>query len=343
MIIDINSNEILYELDNSVGVRDKRSYWELYLEVKENVLALVNNTTSNKPAVGGVCKLCSWYDSCTRWAIETDDLTGLFYVGRSTRDRILSDIGIGKIQDSINIDVNLIMKKKNDDKALLKGIGQKTLEKIIARANVIKKIKAPVIYKKIDFPNVSYELFFDIEDDPTQQFTYLHGIYIRSDKGEKYTGFVAKQVNSMAEKRAWSDFWDFIGSLPRDDYAVYYYSSHEKANYRSLQKKFPDVIIPDSLEAFFDKANVMDLYNIILDSTDWPVGSYSLKSIAMYLGFEWRDDSPSGALSIQWFNEFLNTHDAKILNRILEYNEDDCKATMIIKDKLKQLSDNLLQ
>ena len=74
--------------------------------------------------------------------------------------------------------------------------------------------------------------------------------------------------------------------------------------------------------------------------TDWPLPSYSIKDIANYLGFKWRDESPSGALSIQWFNEYIKVKDPNILKRIIEYNEDDCKATMILKDKLAELSKN---
>ena len=74
--------------------------------------------------------------------------------------------------------------------------------------------------------------------------------------------------------------------------------------------------------------------------TDWPVGSYSIKYLAQYLGFSWRDKTPSGALSIQWFNEYIETKDPQKLERILLYNEDDCKATMVLKDGIKKLSDN---
>ena len=63
-------------------------------------------------------------------------------------------------------------------------------------------------------------------------------------------------------------------------------------------------------------------------------GIYDGNDIAKFLKFDWRDKTPSGALSIQWFNEYLEDKDPKKLQRIIEYNEDDCKATMVIKDYL---------
>lgn len=92
------------------------------------------------------------------------------------------------------------------------------------------------------------------------------------------------------------------------------------------------------MEAFFDNPNVIDLYQIIQSKTDWPVGSYSLKALATYLGFKWREKNPSGELSIKWFNDYLESNDKDILKRIIKYNEDDCKALMVLKDKLVELS-----
>ena len=104
-----------------------------------------------------------------------------------------------------------------------------------------------------------------------------------------------------------------------------------------MQKVYSDVVSADEVEGFFENRNVIDLYQIVLKNTDWPVGSYSLKALAQYLGFSWRDKTPSGALSIQWFNDYIKTKDESILNRILLYNEDDCKATMVLKDGIQKI------
>jgi predicted RecB family nuclease len=208
----------------------------------------------------------------------------------------------------------------------------------VNRANILYRTKKPVAYGTIDFPDVRYELFFDIEDDPTQDFVYMHGIYERNSEEVRFVEFTATELSNDAEKDIWRKFWKYIRSLPKDDFAIYYYSKHEKTVYTRLQKKYPDVISKDALETFFEHSHVIDLYAVVQKQTDWPVGSYSLKALATYLGFQWRDETPSGALSIQWFNEYLETKDDAILQRLLEYNEDDCKATMILKDALVQLS-----
>jgi predicted RecB family nuclease len=163
-------------------------------------------------------------------------------------------------------------------------------------------------------------------------------VYERSPNGERFLDFTAKEISATAEKQAWADFWRYTQSLPENNFAVYYYSHHEKTTYKRMQKKYSDVISADEVESFFDNPNVIDLYQIVLKNTDWPVGSYSLKALAQYLGFSWRDKTPSGALSIQWFNDYIKTKDERILNRILLYNEDDCRATMVLRDGIENIS-----
>ena len=62
-----------------------------------------------------------------------------------------------------------------------------------------------------------------------------------------------------------------------------------------------------------------------------------IKTLAKYLGFSWRDAHPSGAASIQWFAEYLETRDPAGRQRILDYNEDDCRAMRVLLDGLRKL------
>lgn len=337
-IIDLHGDEVEYDLMAPRGKRTPQTWWEFYEQIKKHVEVLMKNEDKNKPAMAGVCKLCPWYDSCKKWCDENHDLSNIFYLGRSVRDIINEDLLVDTVEDFLDIEVENLMKEKKKDKKFLKGLGEKSLNKYLRRAEIITRTKQPVLYEPVTFPEVSYELFFDIEDDPTQEFVYMHGVYERNGQNERFLHFTAEELSNEAEKETWAKFWEYIRSLPKDDFTVYYYSHHEKTTYKKLQKQYPDVISLEEVEAFFDNPNVIDLYKIVQSQTDWPVGSYSLKALATYLGFSWRDETPSGALSIQWFNEYIKTGDEKILERILLYNEDDCKATMVLKDGIQQLA-----
>jgi len=69
------------------------------------------------------------------------NLTGLFYVGRSKRDVLNEDLGISKIDEILSVDLDELLERKKKDKSFLKGFGQKTLEKIISRANIFINVK----------------------------------------------------------------------------------------------------------------------------------------------------------------------------------------------------------
>ena len=53
--------------------------------------------------------------------------------------------------------------------------------------------------------------------------------------------------------------------------------------------------------------------------------------------FSWRDAHPSGAASIEWFHRWIELADPAIRQRILDYNEDDCRATRVLRDGLENL------
>jgi predicted RecB family nuclease len=67
-----------------------------------------------------------------------------------------------------------------------------------------------------------------------------------------------------------------------------------------------------------------------------PIESYTLKLIAKWLGFEWRNSAANGAQAICWYSQWLETSDPQFLNDIVLYNEDDCLATYRVKDWLTQ-------
>lgn len=341
-VIDRSGERIEYFLDAPQGPKTPETMWELYHRIRADVEAALRDELRNDPAMCGSCKDCGWYASCKSWAKENDDLTQLFYVGRTARDTVRYDLRSGRIDDLLGRDIDAIVSQKKADKSFLKGIGEATLTKMFARGRLMKSGGDPVLYARYDLPEVGTELFFDIETDPTQDFVYLHGFWVRDRDGERFQHFTATEISPENEREFWKRSLDFMLSFDADDVAVYYYSAYEKTTYRQLQRKYPEVITEADLESLFARPNVIDLYtDFIFKSTDWPLGSYGIKAIAQYLGFRWRDETPSGALSIQWFNEYLTTGNEALLERVLEYNEDDCKATMIVKDYLKQRMDGI--
>ena len=122
----------------------------------------------------------------------------------------------------------------------------------------------------------------------------------------------------------------------RPDCAIFYYAPYEWTTYRKLQVKYPGVCSASDIDRLFERPETVDLYtDIVKKLTEWPTRDMTIKTLAQFLGFKWRDTNPSGAASIRWFDDWVSTSDPNIKQRILEYNEDDCIATRVVFDHLR--------
>jgi predicted RecB family nuclease len=119
---------------------------------------------------------------------------------------------------------------------------------------------------------------------------------------------------------------------------IYYYSKYERTIWRKLRRKYPHVATEQEVDDLFSPEQSVDLYfDVVQRKTVWPTRDHSIKTLAIYLGFAWRDTDPSGASSIEWYHRWVETKDGSIRKRILEYNEDDCIATRVLLDGIRKL------
>lgn len=92
------------------------------------------------------------------------------------------------------------------------------------------------------------------------------------------------------------------------------------------------------IETLFTAPRSIDLYlDVVKPGSEWPTHDFSIKSLAKFCGFSWRDVDPSGASSIEWFDRWARTRDPRFRQRLLAYNEDDCRAMRVVLDRLKTL------
>ena len=113
------------------------------------------------------------------------------------------------------------------------------------------------------------------------------------------------------------------------DVTYYVYSHKERSSLRQLMERYD---LDNTVFTTYTEREY-DLYSdLIVKYSDWPTFSYSIKQIAKQIGFHWRDPDPSGANSIAWYNQYLaHPEQEALLERILQYNEDDCRAMLAMK------------
>ena len=332
-IWDVHGEEVIYDLEAPQGVRNPQTLWERYqssLAVAKNI---IEGSEKTLPAYAGICKLCHWYTSCTSWLKELNDLTLIPELGRAKRD-----VMVPRISGIKNLAEADLGKYSNGKKTVFPGIGHGSLEKFQVRAKIqCQPGVEPYLKEPIDLPHSELELFFDIETDPMRDICYLHGFVERNggeNSTERYVSFLAEKPTPDAEERAFAQAWEYVQA--NRPCVIYYYSPYERTFWRKLQKLYPTIATEEEIEEIFTSEVSVDLYHdIVRSKIEWPTYDFSIKTIASYLGFKWRDPNPSGATSIEWYHRWVETGDPKIRQRILDYNEDDCRAMRVLLDAIQ--------
>lgn len=87
-----------------------------------------------------------------------------------------------------------------------------------------------------------------------------------------------------------------------------------------------------------DNSKSIDLYHRAVTKIIWTTIDHSIKTLAHYFGFDWRDPHPLSTASIEWFEKWINSQIQEDRQRILDYNEDECIAMRVVLDGVRNLS-----
>ncbi len=179
-------------------------------------------------------------------------------------------------------------------------------------------------------------MFFDLEGaapglDPEGigLVNYLIGHVIRSPgQPAIYEPFFAS--NFEQEGLILGEFFQWAGSL--EDARFYHWHNYEKTHLTRMASSHG--LEPTLVSQVLDR--LVDLSPITTGAFAFPTYGESLKDIAKCLGFSWRQEEVSGQSSMALYQEYVESGgtDDKTRQKLLDYNEDDCRATMHIFDWL---------
>ena len=268
------------------------------------------------------CNFCRWYSQCYAIASSQKHLSLVPGVTPSRYQSLLS-LGVETVEslaEACSIYMGEVL-----------GFGVATrlkqqAEAIVQDCAIVKPSRSiPQI------PTAPIELYFDIEAEPERNLDYLLGVLLvdHRAKSEQFTAFLAEAPEAQAQ--IWQQFLAFVSSYP--DAPIFHYSEYEVDTIRRLGALYntPTQITEQLLARF------VDIHHAVVTSVVLPVESYSLKSLANWLGFGWRDSQASGEQSVCWYDQWMKSGDHALLEAILRYNEDDCRATYVLKDWLVNL------
>ncbi len=272
------------------------------------------------PFLKSGCKRTPWYSICLSETQGCNDVSLIYRLSQADQ-RHLYGIGIKTVADVANMDVGELQSKLEDW----------PFDKIVRFANQAKVLLSgqPMVLRKPEFPEADTEIYFDVESDPTRDVDYLLGVLVKNKAGEpEYKYFLAKDKSE--EKAMWQKFLDFLTTF--ENFVIYHFAYYEKQVFDRLTLQCE---APMALVNKFNESTI-DLHAVTVDSVVLPLYFYTLKDIAQFLGYKWDDPEAGGAESVVWYNQWLDTRDEAILQKILKYNEDDVRATMLVKEWLAQ-------
>lgn len=288
-----------------------------FFEALEKIVAI---RAGEKPQAlfTSACKDSPWYEECKREAEAADDI-GLLYKIYKSEYRRLREAGYLTLTRLAAAELSALQDA-------VKGVSGHRLERLRLQAQSLHEKKI-IRLDAAGLPEADVELFFDIEGDPMVGVEYLHGLLVRQGGQETYKAFTAEKPED--EGAAWLAFCDFMEGYVGAP--IYHYGWYEVDAIARLSAKHG---ISGRAAAALDRANMIDLNRAVQRAAIFPLYFYSLKDLARHLGFAWRAADASGANSVLWFQDWCEKGDRALLRKITEYNEDDVRATALLKDWL---------
>jgi predicted RecB family nuclease len=218
-----------------------------------------------------------------------------------------------------------------------------------ARASVRQSSLRTLAPEQMGCPVADVEV--DIDMESYDDATYLWGASVTLnapvdgvDAGYRsFVEWVALDANS--EARIFRDFWTWLSEIRSRchdqgrSFAAYCFwaQAEDGAMNRAVAEPIEGGPTIEDLQSFrtCSPPEWIDLHHEAKRQiqTEGPLG---LKQLAGFAGFHWRDVNPSGEASMLWY-EVASGDGAEAMlsrHRILEYNEDDCRATKALRDWL---------
>lgn len=290
------------------------------------------------------CESCIWWEIC-RPKLGADDLS--VRIDKAPLDvreiSTLRRLGIRSITDLATTDL-AELKPRYLPEVRHRTAAEKRLETAAHRARLML---ASVDLERIttgpiEVPAADIEIDLDIETAADER-VYLWGFLIddtRTEEPPVFVQFSAWQDLTPAGEAALAR--RAMGWLQEQltgpaSVRVYHYSAYEVVRLQQLVESSGDPVLAESLA--YATAEWCDLFLIMRDHWFGTQG-LGLKVVAsLGAGFEWRDSEPGGLNSQGWFDEAVHARSAEARaaarQRVLDYNEDDVRATWQLRKWLR--------
>lgn len=298
-------------------------------------IAVVRGELPTVPSKVPECRQCPWWTrsataeepSCERWLTEHRDVS---LVAPGSRAELLRRHGVDTVEDLAGW-----TGEDPDDwqyEPFIETVV--TARAWISGAPLVRRLE------RVRVQRADVEVDVDLES--FQEFgAYLWGTLLDG----VYRPFVTwDPLPTTDEARSFAEFWTWLMQVRAEaaaagkTFAAYCYSrtAEDKWMYESARRfaGLPGVPTEAQVREFVDGPQWVDMFQAVSEQFICPNGK-GLKKIAPVAGFRWRDPEAGGEASMSWYRLAVGYEgdcDLTQRTRLLEYNEDDVRATWALRE-----------
>tara|TARA_Y100001968_G_C19408932_1_gene745250 strand:- start:161 stop:1645 length:1485 start_codon:yes stop_codon:yes gene_type:complete len=306
----------------------------LYKELFNSIKRIKYDLSQSKPppltSNRKKCSICNWKELCNNEANIEGDLSEINGIG-TKRKQILEKLGINSIKDLAKTNPASLKSKLKEFGSQHSEIAPQIVTQALAQVSGNKKRinKNKALTELNKSPGI---LIYDIESDPDVSHDFLHGfISIQRDSEgnlniEKSKYHPILNIEKNNEKLLWRRIKRKLKKYP--DWPILHYGETELLAILKIAKEQGQD--DNEIKVFQDR--FIDIHERLKKHWILPTSSYSLKSIAKWLGFQWTKEDADGSKALLWWRQWQSSKKSRIsksknLRSILTYNKDDCLAT----------------
>ena len=292
------------------------------------------------------CEWCSWWSVC-RTRIDDDDLS--LRISKAPLDvrelQTLMSLGITTVAQLAEADVEDLLPRylpltqhRDRPEQRLRQAARRA--RMLANGVELERVSV----EPIGVPRAAVEVDLDIEtaDDGS---VYLWGALLTGVDGaaesryvqfSRFEAMAGRTEFELAEELAeW--LLAMVARHPR--LRVFHYSDYETVHLHRLAERSGSPALQEACRLI--RTHFVDLFSYVRDNFVG-VDGLGLKVVATRgAKFAWRDEEPGGLASQSWFREAVGgpTPEARAAarERVLQYNEDDVRATFAVRQWLTAL------
>jgi predicted RecB family nuclease len=356
-VVDRRGDLYWLPLDSEYYPKANLSYFDELLAEREELLSQMEQKAPDSmvsaPYWHRECSDCEFAEFCQPTLEQLDDVS-LVRFSNFSQQQLLRANGITTRAQLAELDPKRAQQAKAHPssaegvEAILSPRFDR-LDDLIYRARSYQRNSMLRILEPSQMGCPTADVEVDVDMESYGDGTYLWGAYVSTSEpiegvaeGYHYFG-TFEELTFEREQQIFLEFWTWFMDLRARTLAVgkqfagycFWEHAENSAMNRAVTPPLPDGPTIGDLESFRSAVpnqwHDLHAYAKYQIQTEGPLG---LKQLAVAAGFTWRDEAPSGEASMSWYEVAIGAAPAEAQasrERLLQYNEDDCRATKALR------------